>query len=80
MTIVFLVRQGPWGRSKFYFPWPFFSQELCRKAHVLGSNFRRGSSEDPHTEGGRIAETRTLTGVTRRYFGIRGRFSAVNRR
>ena len=28
---------------------------------------------------GKIAENRTLTAVNRRYFGICGRFSAVNR-
>ena len=43
--------------------WPFFSQEFCRKAHTLGS-------EDPHTEGGKIAENRTLTDVDARYFAV----------
>ena len=46
---------------------------------MLDANLKRGS-EDPHTEGGKIAENRALTDVSRRYFGICGRFSAVNRR
>ena len=31
-------------------------------------------------KGGELAENRMLTDVVRRYFGIRERFSAVNRR
>ena len=64
-------------------PWPFFSQGLCRKADIVGANLK-GGSEDFHRK---RRETRTknraltdVTRVTRRYFGMYDRFSAVNRR
>ena len=60
-------------------PWPFFSQELYREAHLVSANLN-GGSEDFHGKGGKIAENRALTDVNRRYFGIYDRFSAVNRR
>ena len=40
----------------------------------------KGGSEDFHRNGGKFAENRTLTDVNRRYFGVDGRFSAVNQR
>ena len=60
-------------------PWPFFSRELCREAHLVSANLN-GGSEDFHGKGGKIAENRALTDVNRRYFGTYDRFSAVNRR
>ena len=45
----------------------------------MGANLKRGS-EDFHRKGGKVAENRALTDVSRRYFGFYGRFSAVNRR
>ena len=71
------LQQITWLRCST--PWPFFSQELCRKTHILGAILKDGQW-DPRTEGGIIAENRTLTDVNRRYFRISGRFSAVNRR
>ena len=59
--------------------WPFFSRDLCRKAHVVGADLK-GGSEDFHRKRGRIAENRALTDVNGHYFGVDGRFSAVNRR
>ena len=60
-------------------PWPFVSRELCRKAHIAGANLK-GGSEDFRRNGGKFAENRALTDVNRRYFGVNGRSSAVNRR
>ena len=39
----------------------------------------KGGSDDIHREGGKVAENWTLTDVNARYFGVDGRFSAVNR-
>ena len=54
-------------------------RELCRFAHIAGANLK-GGREDFRRNGGKIAENRALTDVNRRYFGVNGRFSAVNRR
>ena len=58
---------------------PFFRRELCRKTHIVGANLKAGS-EDFRRSRGKISENRALTDVSRRYFGVDGRFSAVNRR
>ena len=55
----------------------FFDRELCRKANILGANWKGGAVP---TERRKIAENRMLTDVNRRYFGICGRFSAANQR
>ena len=50
------------------------------KSPYCGCQFERGGGEDFRRNGGKITENRALTEVTRRYFGVDGGFSAVNRR
>ena len=57
----------------------FFSRELCRKAPIVGANLK-GAVRISTENGGKFAENRALTDVNRCYFGVDGRFSAVNRR
>ena len=58
---------------------PFLAWNRAEKPTSWGANLKEGQ-RDPHAEGGKTAENRTLADVNRRYFGICGRFSAVNRR
>ena len=46
----------------------------------MGADQRGRDIEDFHRKRGKIAENWTLTDVSRRYFGVDGRFSAVSRR
>ena len=33
------------GSVRCQIPWPFFSRELCRKAHTVGTNLKGGSED-----------------------------------
>ena len=57
------------------FPGPFLAGN-CAEIPQFEGGAVRISTEN----GGKFAENRTLTDVNRRYFGVDGRFSAVNRR
>ena len=56
------------------------SRILCRKTHFVGANERGQWGSHFHREKGEIAENWMLAGLSRRYFGVYGRHSAVSRR
>ena len=60
-------------------PGPFLAGNYAESAYC-GRQFKGGAVRISTENGRKIAENRMLTDVNRRYFGVDGKFSAVNRR